>query len=170
MSAPPTVIRECAERDREALYAVINEASALAYRAILPPEAYHEPQMPMAELQQEMARVRFFAAEAAGTVVGVMGYEYCQDVALIRHAYVRPAWQRRGIGAALLRHVEGLIRGVPRIVLGTYAANAPAIRFYEKHGYRVVRDSDAVLRQYYEIPEVQRQASIAMEKRLGTGV
>src|SRR5437773_8835902 len=30
------------------------------------------------------------------------------DVALVRHAYVAPTIQRKGVGTRLLRHVEGL--------------------------------------------------------------
>src|SRR2546423_811046 len=40
----------------------------------------------------------------ARALVGVMGIQPVRDVDLIRHAYVRPASQRHGVGGALLEH------------------------------------------------------------------
>jgi GNAT superfamily N-acetyltransferase len=64
----------------------------------------------------------------AGTLVGVMGLEYVRDVALLRHAYVLPAYQHQGIGTRLREHLERQVRGVRRIVVGTYAGNFKAGR------------------------------------------
>jgi GNAT superfamily N-acetyltransferase len=82
------------------------------------------------------------------------------DVTLVRHAYVRPAWQRRGVGTRVLRHLlekrEGEGEGdstVRRPVLvGTWASNHEAIAFYGKQGFRLVDDTaekDALLRTYW---------------------
>lgn len=81
-------IRECGQGDLSAVLGVINEA-ARWYREIVPPHEYHEPEMTREELQEEAKRIRFFGAfTEEGRIIGVMGLEYVQDVALIRHGYV----------------------------------------------------------------------------------
>ena len=154
------------EGDIEEALRIINEA-AKAYREVLPPHVYKEPQMTSEEFIEERRRIRFFVAEAAGEIIGIIGYEYVGDVALVRHAYVKPAYQRRGVGTALLNHVENIITSegrVSKIVVGTYGDAYWAIAFYSKHGYRLAADSDHILRRYYQIPDVQRENSVALWK------
>ncbi|MBU6402017.1 MAG: GNAT family N-acetyltransferase [Verrucomicrobia bacterium] len=53
--------------------------------------------------------------------------------------YVHPAWQRRGLGTQLLRHVEQTARagGFRTLVLSVNKANAQAIAAYRKNGFTV---------------------------------
>lgn len=163
----PVAIRRCEALDLPAALGVIN-AAARSYRAFLPPEHYHEPLMTPEEFRREAARMQLYmAVDQKGEVVGVMGLERVRDVALIRHGYVRPDRQRQGIGEALLAHLEGLVEAGTRILVGTYRGNAAAQAHLEKHGYRRVENSDAVLRAYYEISDTQRGGSIAFEKGPG---
>src|ERR1700754_1484737 len=99
------VIRRCDETDREAIFAIVN-AAAEAYRDVIPPDRWHEPYMPMDELVGELdAGVVFWGYEDQGELVGIMGIQPVRDVELIRHAYVSPARQSRGVGGALLDHL-----------------------------------------------------------------
>jgi GNAT superfamily N-acetyltransferase len=120
--------------------------------------------MSAAELDHEIASgVAFSGYEIDGALAGVMGVQPVRDVVLIRHAYVVPARQREGIGAALL---EALVRATDRRVLvGTWAAAEWAIRFYERHGFaRVGRERTAeLLRAYWSIPERQIETSVVLE-------
>ena len=69
-----------------------------------------------------------------------MGRQDLVEVTLIRHAYVDPAAQRQGVGARLL---ACLLEEIPDPVLvGTWAAAWWAIRFYEKHGFRLVTQEE----------------------------
>ena len=68
--------------------------------------------------------------------MGVMGRQDLPDVTLIRHAYVDPGAQRQGAGSRLLTHLLEEIPGP--VLVGTWAAAWWAIRFYEKHGFRLV--------------------------------
>jgi GNAT superfamily N-acetyltransferase len=95
-----------------------------------------------------------------------MALEYVRDVALLRHAYVLPERERQGVGSRLLEHLEGEVRGVRRIVVGTYRGNHKARGALEKAGYRPSPDPVAVLRSYYAIPEDRLLASLTYEKSL----
>lgn len=52
---------------------------------------------------------------------------------------VHPVWRRAGLGRALLEATlaDARARGFERIELEVYAANAPAIRLYERAGFAV---------------------------------
>ncbi len=156
------MIRRCIESDFEAVYEIVNGA-AQAYRGVIPADRWHEPYMPPEELRREIeSGVVFWGYAADGELVGVMGIQDVQDVTLIRHAYVRPAWQRKGIGGELLRHLCGLTD--KPILVGTWADAEWAIRFYEKHGFRLVapQEKGRLLRTYWSIPDRQVETSVVL--------
>ncbi|OFX16226.1 MAG: hypothetical protein A2V59_04750 [Armatimonadetes bacterium RBG_19FT_COMBO_69_19] len=161
-------IRALGPEDRDPAVAVINVA-ARWYREFLPAEDLHDPEMTPEVWDAEAKRMTWFGAMASGTLVGVMGLEYVRDVALLRHAYVLPEWQRRGIGTRLREHLETQVRGVRRILVGTYASNHKARSLLENAGYRLVSDSAAVLRRYYAIPEDRLHSSVVYEKGIDPG-
>ena len=100
--------------------------------------------------------------EAAGSLLGVMGRQPLGGVTLIRHAYVRPAAQQQGVGAQLLQQ---LLQGIDAPVLvGTWAAAWWAIRFYEKHGFKLVTptEKDRLLRRYWTISDRQVETSVVL--------
>lgn len=147
---------------------VLNEA-AKAYGKVLQADAYKEPQMTYEEFLKEASRVKFLTVKLNGEVIGVMGYEYVGDVALIRHGYVKPSHQRKGIGSLLLREIEDRIRKegrVRRLIVGMYRDAYWAVSFWSKHGFRLAENSNELLMRYYDIPSVQRINSIAMWKDL----
>jgi GNAT superfamily N-acetyltransferase len=156
------MIRKCTEADLSALYEVVNDA-AQAYRGIIPADRWHEPYMPMEELKSEMAAgVRFWGCESGGELLGVMGIQDKGEVDLIRHAYVKTAQRKQGIGSELLRHIEKLAR--KPILLGTWTAATWAVAFYEKNGYRRLsrQETGRLLRKYWSIPERQIETSVVL--------
>ena len=155
-------IRKSRDADRPAMLAVINGA-AQAYRGVIPEDRWHEPYMPPKELDAEIADgVVFWVAEDAGKLLGVMGIQDKGEVALVRHAYVSPGAQNRGVGRKLLHHVQHLA-GKP-VLVGTWAAATWAIEFYRRNGFTVVsnEDKDALLRRYWAIPERQIETSVVL--------
>jgi RimJ/RimL family protein N-acetyltransferase len=156
-------IRSLVAADRDHALAVINEA-ARWYRDFLPPGEYHEPEMMPADYEREASRLAWYGAFVDGALVGVMGLEYVRDVALMRHAYILAEHQRSGVGLTMLAYLERQVRGVDRIVIGTYRENYKARGALEKAGYRLSDDCDAVLRRYYAIPEDRLRASVTYEK------
>lgn len=74
---------------------------------MIPADRWHDPYVSLSEIDGEIsAEVAFWAYETGGEAAGVMGVQSVRDVDLIRHAYVRPGHQRRGIGAALIEHLR----------------------------------------------------------------
>ena len=159
------IVRSLGENDRGAATAVIN-ASAEWYREFLPPSELHEPEMTLTTWAEEARRMTWYGAFDGANLVGVVGLEYARDAALLRHAYVLPDRQRQGIAAMLVDYCERKTNGVDTIIVGTYAANYKARAAFEKAGYQLSRDSEAVLRRYYNIPEDRLQSSVTYEKRL----
>jgi N-acetylglutamate synthase-like GNAT family acetyltransferase/ketosteroid isomerase-like protein len=158
-------IRRCRTEDREAIFAIVNSA-AEAYRGAIPADRWHEPYMPMEELEAEIAAgVEFSGYEAGGELVGIMGIQPVRDVHLIRHAYVAPDRQRGGVGGALLERLLEVTGG--RILVGTWAAATWAIDFYRRHGFEQVspEQKDELLKAYWDIPERQIETSVVLVAR-----
>jgi GNAT superfamily N-acetyltransferase len=157
-------IRRCRDEDLGAILAIVN-AAAEAYRGVIPADRWHEPYMPMHELEAEVAAgVAFWGYEEAGALLGIMGIQPVRDVDLIRHAYVRPASQGRGVGGRLL--VELLGSTERRVLVGTWAAADWAIRFYRRHGFELVSPAqkDALLQTYWDIPVRQVETSVVLAR------
>jgi N-acetylglutamate synthase-like GNAT family acetyltransferase len=157
-----TRVRRCSDTDFETIYAIINEA-AQAYKGFIPNDRWKEPYMSKEELQHEIdAGVRFWGYEEDGELVGVMGFQQIQDVALIRHSYVRTVKQNEGIGKELLFHL--LPQTTRPILVGTWADATWAIHFYEKNGFRLVskEEKDLLLKKYWTISERQIETSVVL--------
>jgi GNAT superfamily N-acetyltransferase len=157
-------IRPCRAADVEAILAIVN-AAAEAYRDVIPADRWHEPYMPMSELEGELATgVEFWGYQDDGELIGVMGIQDVGEVDLIRHAYVLPGLQGRGIGSALLEHLTG--DATRPLLVGTWAAAGWAIRFYERHGFEPVgrKRSAELLRAHWDIPERQIETSVVLAK------
>jgi NAD(P)-dependent dehydrogenase (short-subunit alcohol dehydrogenase family)/GNAT superfamily N-acetyltransferase len=158
-------VRALAPGDRDAALAVINTA-ARWYRDFLPAEEIHDPEMTPEQWEAEARRLAWYGVFDGDVLVAVGGLEHVHDAALLRHGYVLPEYQRRGVGALLREHLERQARGVRRIVVGTYAGNYKARGALAKAGYQLSADSEAVLRAYYAIPEDRLRSSVTYEKPL----
>jgi len=86
-------------------------------------------------VQRELFLVAQLDGRLAGTVLG--GYDGHRG--WVDSLAVRPDLRRRGVGTALMRHVERELasRGCPKINLQVLATNAATVAFYEKLGYSV---------------------------------
>jgi len=149
------VIRQCDSSEFETIHEIINDA-AQTYKGIIPADCWKEPYMLEDELRHEMdAGVVFWGYEEDGALVGVMGLQHVQDVTLIRHAYVRTAKRNQGVGGKLLAFLRQ--QTTRPILVGTWADAVWAIRFYEKHGFRLVspEEKDRLLRRYWSVHERQ---------------
>ena len=130
---------------------------------MIPADRWHEPYMPMEALDGEIAAgVEFWGYEEDGELLGIMGIQPLGEVDLIRHAYVLPESQGKGVGGALIAH---LLRAATRpMLVGTWAAAEWAIRFYRGHGFEQVSPErkDELLRAYWDIPDRQIETSVVL--------
>jgi len=157
-------IRPCRDDERKAILGIVN-AAAEAYRGVIPADRWHEPYMPADELDREIeAGVVFWGVDDDGELVGVMGIQDVGDIDLIRHAYVIPGAQRRGIGSALLGQFTRSARRP--ILVGTWASAEWAIEFYRRHGFELLppERSAELLERYWSIPERQIETSVVLAR------
>ncbi len=156
------MIRRCSTQELDTLCSIINNA-AEAYRGVIPADRWHEPYMSRDELRHEIEQgVDFWGFEDRGELLGLMGLQPVRDVALIRHAYVRTDRQRQGIGSGLLSHLR--TQTARPLLVGTWAAALWAIRFYQRHGFQLVSETEKnrLLRTYWNIPDRQIETSVVL--------
>ena len=159
------MIRKCRESDFITILEIINDA-AKAYQDVIPADRWHVPYMSFEALRREIEdNVIFWGFELEDDLVGVMGIQDKGEVTLIRHAYVRTRLRKQGIGAKLLKHLEGKTRRP--ILVGTWKDASWAISFYQKNGYRLVpeKEKNRLLRRYWSIPERQIETSAVLVKQ-----
>ena len=77
-----------------------------------------------------------WVADEDGVVVGYMGLRGDE----LSHLYVDGDARNRGLGAALLEHAKSL--RPERLELWVFQKNEGARRFYERHGFRLLRLTD----------------------------
>lgn len=144
------------------IHQIINEA-ATAYKGVIPSDRYHEPYMTIENLKQEISNgIDFSGYLQNGELVGVMGLQNVEDVALIRHAYVKSSMQKTGIGRKLLHY---LLQDITcPVLIGTWRDAYWAINFYEKNGFKVVTDKEKtlLLKKYWTIPDRQVEESVVL--------
>jgi len=118
-----------------------SDAVAALLRAGLDAVLPHLPALHTPEEDRAFVRDRVFAecdvrvAEVDGAIAGFIATR----PGWIDHLYVRPGAWRRGIGSALL--LAGL-RDERFVQLWTFQRNEGARRFYERFGFRAVRETD----------------------------
>ena len=154
------MIRRLSFKDANVIWEIINEA-ARAYKGVIPSDRYHEPYMPKEELHREMKSMTFFGWQEEGRLIGVMGFQPVKDVTLIRHAYVLPDYQRKGIGTILLNHMKQITK-TKYLLVGTWADVSWAIEFYRKHGFKLMPNKDELLGKYWNVPQRQVETSVVL--------
>ncbi len=104
--------------------------------------AYSAPHnQPVNVIRQKLAfhRELFFVALLDEAVVGTVMGGYDGHRGWIYSLAVDPAARHRGVGTALMHHIEHELarRGCPKINLQVLADNDGAVDFYRKLGYKV---------------------------------
>ncbi|MFD5698889.1 GNAT family N-acetyltransferase [Streptomyces lasiicapitis] len=77
-----------------------------------------------------------WVAEAAGVVVGMMVLEGEE----LSQLYLAPEWRGRGVGDRFVALAKE--RSPSGLSLWTFQVNAPAHRFYERHGFTAAERTD----------------------------
>ena len=79
--------------------------------------------------------------ELAAKRIGCVTVEITKDFVELKRLFIAPEFQNRGIGADVLGRVKETARaaGVP-VRLSVLTTN-PALRFYQRHGFRVIEQT-----------------------------
>ena len=136
--------------DFQDILTVVNQA-ATVYKGKIPDDRWKIPYMSAQELKDEIQKgIQFYGLKELDSLIAVMGIQLVNDVTLIRHAYVLTSHQRIGVG---------------EVYVGTWEAAGWAIKFYEKHGFRIVLEEakNKLLKKYWCIPERQIETSVVLE-------
>jgi N-acetylglutamate synthase-like GNAT family acetyltransferase len=150
------------QTDIKELFVIINDGAS-AYKGIIPADRWHEPYMTEAELKEQIDDgVQFWIYREDDEILGVMGIQYRDRVTLIRHAYVRTKDRNKGVGSQLLKQLCALT--ATPILIGTWADAKWAIKFYQKHGFRLLAEDEKnkLLRTYWTIPPRQIETSVVL--------
>jgi GNAT superfamily N-acetyltransferase len=132
-------------RPRAGDFAADADATATLYlasrRAMLPnlrdPHTEAETRAWMRDIA--FARYSVRLVEVDGEIVGFAA----RDGAWLMQLYVKPGWTGRGIGSKLLELILAeAATATPILRLHTFARNAGALRFYERHGFVAVAFGD----------------------------
>jgi GNAT superfamily N-acetyltransferase len=159
------MICKLANADFQTILDVINDA-AVAYGGKIPADCWREPYMSAQELRGEIeSGVQFYGYVENEVLIAVMGFQPIKDVTLIRHAYTLTSHQRQGFGNELLNYLLGLTQ-TNRILVGTWETASWAIRFYQKHGFKLLsrHETDKLLMKYWNIPKRQVETSVVLEQ------
>jgi GNAT superfamily N-acetyltransferase len=158
------MINELSTSHNPRILEIINNA-AKVFKGLIPDDRWKEPYISAQELKKEIDDgVKFFGYKENTTILGVMGIQHIKDITLIRHAYVTPKYQNKGIGKKILKHLITLTK-TTEILVGTWEDATWAINFYEKQGFLLVskKEKDKLLRRYWKIPNRQIETSVVLK-------
>jgi GNAT superfamily N-acetyltransferase len=122
------------------ILAVINISNREAYRGVIPTEHFREPVLFLEQLLGNLRRMAFYVCRSEGKIIGVAALDVeNEEVGRIRWVYVLSEHQRKGIGTALVTHLERRARemGLKRMRLLTVGGAKWAVSFYQKLGYEL---------------------------------
>ena len=99
------------------------------------------------EIIENEGRTLYIVAEYDGKLAGYMGIWKILDEGHITNVAVAPEFRRKHIGEALIRRIvdETMREGITSWTLEVRVDNEPAIRLYEKMGFR----REGIRRKYY---------------------
>jgi ribosomal protein S18 acetylase RimI-like enzyme len=94
--------------------------------------------------QWEATQVRIITLDAAD--IGWVQATTRDDALFLAQLFVEPAFQRQGIGTEVMKHlIDEATRACQAVTLGVVKTN-PALRLYERLGFRITHDDD---RKFY---------------------
>lgn len=129
--------------DAEEILSVINTSNREAFKNIIPKEHFREPILSLEDLLEDLERMTFYVYKSEGRIVGVAALHIeGEKTGRIRWVYILPEHQRRGIGTALISHLErkGREMGLRRLRLKTIGKAYRAVNFYKKLGYNLAEE------------------------------
>jgi len=132
-------VRGAVAQDRDGVLVCLRSAFA-AYQTLYTPAAFEDTVLNPELLDQRLRDMVVFVAETGSSeIVGTIACGVIGDAeGHLRGMSVLPEWQGRGIAKELLERAESELkqRGCKRVTLDTTEPLIPAMRFYERNGFR----------------------------------
>jgi ribosomal protein S18 acetylase RimI-like enzyme len=117
---------------------VINTTNREMYQTITPREYFKNPYLSLDKLLQDFDEMIFYVFKCQSLIVGVVALEVeNMDFGKIHSLYVLPEYQKKGIGTALVTHLQNVAQdlGIRKLKLHVGELAVWAINFYRKLGY-----------------------------------
>jgi GNAT superfamily N-acetyltransferase len=138
MPPPPDIEIPPADHDDASAISSCLAAAFAPYRSDYTPAAFADT-VPIDEaVHLRFRQMHVLVATAAGNIVGTISAAIHADHGHLRGMAVLPEWRGAGVAAKLLAAIEAWLRsrGCRQITLDSTLPLEPAMKFYEKHGYR----------------------------------
>jgi ribosomal protein S18 acetylase RimI-like enzyme len=132
----PTVIRPADQTDADAITSVFlaSRAAAMPYL----PRLYDDEQTGAFITHVVLPQCRVWVAESS-QIGEVVGFAALEDD-LLEHLYLRPDFQRQGVGTQLLD--EARAASPAGLTLRVFTRNTAARAFYKRHGFDQLDEND----------------------------
>jgi ribosomal protein S18 acetylase RimI-like enzyme len=79
-----------------------------------------------------------------GEDIGWVEFRWTGDELFLKQLYITPKYQRQGVGSQIIRLLNEQARTAKSMALFVLKNN-PAFRFYERHGFEVVRETHTTM-------------------------
>jgi len=139
------LIEKACSVDAVEILSIINTTNREAYKDIIPKEHFKVPILTFEELLEILDKMAFYVYKTEGKIVGVAALQVeSEETGKLNWVYVLPEHQGKGIGTALVTHLERKARemGLKRMRLRTIEKADQAVNFYKKLGYRLADKID----------------------------
>lgn len=107
----------------------------------MPPKYFKEPVLTLDELLKDLKEMTFYCYKINGRIVGVAALKVKTDkIGQIRWVYILSEHQRKGVGTALISHIEDEALKL-RLVKLSVLTNENAYwarNFYQKLDYKII--------------------------------
>lgn len=130
-------VRAASETDIPAIARCLAEAFE-PYRGAYTPAGFADTVPDAAGLGQRLKTMHILVAETGGRILGTVAGAVNGEEGHLRGMAVAPECRGSGAAARLLSAIEAWLgmQGCTRVTLDTTLPLEPAMRFYEKNGYR----------------------------------
>lgn len=130
-------IRPAKDDDANAILKCLAAAFA-PYRTQYSSAAFADTVLNPETVHLRLQKMHILVATVEGNVVGTVSGTHHSEEGHLRGMAVLPEWRGSGVAAKLLAAIETYLRshGCKRITLDTTLPLEPAMKFYEKNGYR----------------------------------
>lgn len=131
------MIRKARYDDTEEIFFVINTSRQKAYEGVVPPKKFRDSVLSIEELLTDFNKMTFYCYETKKKITGVIALKIENEIGWVRWLYILPEHQRKGIGTALLLHIEEKAQEKSLTTVRLHALRKVnwIIQFYKTRGY-----------------------------------